>query len=301
MDIHEIKKIENLELLARQVVEGYMIGLHKSPFHGYSVEFAEHRLYNPGDPLRHIDWRVYGRTDRMFVKKYDEETNLRAALVMDCSSSMLFPLEAGKWNKLQYACLCGAAILYLLRRQLDAAALALFDETLFHLTPCRSTNSHYQQILSSLEELLSRNQTSRRTRAADALHQMAERMPRRSLIILFSDFLADAPSLEESMTALRHLKFQKHEVIVFHITDTKREVNFEFDRKPYEFIDLESGARTRLLPHEVQASYQEKMKERQAEIAARCHQYQIDFVPVDLEESPRAVLAAFLSRRNKMV
>lgn len=300
MDIHQIKKIENLELLARQVVEGYMIGLHKSPFHGYSVEFAEHRLYNPGDPLRHIDWRVYGRTDKWFVKKFEEETNLRAALVLDCSSSMLFPPDA-EINKLRYACLCAAAILYLLRRQLDASALALFDETLFHLTPCRSTYSHYQQILHTLEETLDSQARGRPTRAAEALHQIAERMPRRSLIILFSDFLEDDDSLEASLLALQHLKFQKHEVIVFHMTDVQREIHLEYERKPYEFIDLETGIKTRLLPHELRQQYREHMESRQKMIAEKCHQYRIDFVPIDLRESPREVLAAFLSRRNKMV
>ncbi len=300
MDIHQIKKIENLELLARQVVEGYMIGLHKSPFHGYSVEFAEHRLYNPGDPPRHIDWRVYGRTDKWFVKKYEEETNLRAALVLDCSSSMLFPKE-GQINKLQFSCLCAAAILYLLRRQLDAAALALFHEDLFHLTPCRSTFSHYQQILHKLEETLSLEETGKPTRAAHALHQMAERMPRRSLIILFSDFLDVEESLEASMLALRHLKFQKHEVIVFHITDAQKEIHLDYERKPYEFIDLETGEKIRLLPHEIRGQYKEHMESRRRQIAEKCHQYHIDFVPVDLRESPRELLAAFLSRRNKMV
>ena len=221
--------IEQLELIARQTVEGFIIGLHKSPFHGFSVEFAEHRLYNPGDALRHVDWKVYGRTDKLFIKRFEEETNLRCCLVIDTSSSMHFPQDERKLNKLQFACLSAASLLQLLKRQLDAAALALFDENLHYFSQCRSAHSHYRLLTSELDRTLKYAAPNNQTNAAAALHSIAEQMHKRSLIVIFSDMIDDADNIEELFSAMQHLRYNKHEVILFHITEGKQELAFHFE------------------------------------------------------------------------
>jgi len=292
--------IENLELIARQVVEGFIIGLHKSPFHGFSVEFAEHRLYNPGDPLRHIDWRVYGRTDKLFVKRFEEETNLRCCIVVDTSSSMQFPEDDVKLNKLQYSCVCAAALLQLLKRQLDAASLVLFDEQVNYVSACRSANSHYRMLTNELSRTLKYRSANKNTNAAKALHQVAEQMHKRSLIVVFSDMMDDADNIDDVFSAMQHLRYNKHEVIMFHIMDGAQEIAFEFENRPYEFVDMESGERIKLQPQQIKEQYTTQMKAFQQLIADKCHQYQIDRVPVDLSAPPEQVLYSFLLKRNKM-
>ncbi len=292
---------DNLELIARQVVEGFIIGLHKSPFHGFSVEFAEHRIYNQGDPLRHIDWRVYGRTEKLFIKRFEEETNLRCALVLDTSSSMHFPQEKDKLSKLQFGALASACIIQLLKRQLDAAALAFFADTLYYLSDCRSAHSHYRLLTHELEKVMDAVPQNQHTNAAKALHRIADQMHKRSLIVVFSDMMDDAEHIDELFSALQHLKYNKHEVILFHITDGNLEQEFNFENRPYEFVDLESNERIRLQPQQIKAEYVQQMKEFQALIETKCHQYQIDRVAVDLSQPVEQVLYSFLLKRNKML
>lgn len=292
---------DNLELIAKQVVEGFIIGLHKSPFHGFSVEFAEHRIYNPGDALRHIDWKVYGRTDKLFIKRFEEETNLRCCLVVDTSSSMFFPEDDKKPNKLQFSCVAAASLLQLLKRQLDASALALFDESLYSISDCRSANSHYRQLTNTLQKTLNYSPQNKRTNAAKALHEIAERMHKRSLIVIFSDMMDDVDDIEELFAALQHLRYNKHEVILFHVMDGAKEMEFEFENRPYEFVDLESGDRIKLQPQQIKEQYISRMKEFQHDIENRCHQYQIDRVPVDLSQPVDQVLYSFLLKRNKLL
>ncbi|MCB0697351.1 MAG: DUF58 domain-containing protein [Chitinophagaceae bacterium] len=297
----ERSQLDNLELLAKQVVEGFIIGLHKSPFHGFSVEFAEHRLYNNGDPLRHIDWRVYGRTDKMFIKRYEEETNLRCCLAIDTSSSMLFPQDKNKVNKLQFSCVAAASLLHLLKRQLDAAGLALFDDKLRYMSPVRSAQSHHRLLMHQLEETLKNENINNATNAANALHTIAEQMHKRSLIIIFSDMMDDPDHIEDMFLALQHLKFNKHEVILFHTLDGEKEVEFDFDNRPFEFVDMETGDKVRLQPQQVKDEYLVRMHEFRAMVENRCHQYKIDYVPVDLSEPVEQVLYAFLLKRNKLL
>lgn len=292
---------DNLELLAKQVVEGFIIGLHKSPFHGFSVEFAEHRLYNQGDPLRHIDWRVYGRTDKMFVKRFEEETNLRCCLVLDTSSSMYFPQDSKKPNKMQFSCVGAAALLQLLKRQLDAAALAMFDEQIYYMSDCRSANSHYRLLTNELQKTLSYKPQEKGTNAAAALHQVAEQMHKRSLIVVFSDMMDDSENIDSLFSALQHLRYNKHEVVLFHVTDGEQELAFEFENRPYEFVDLESGERVKLQPTQIKDEYISRMKNYQQMIESRCHQYQIDRVAVDLSQPVEQVLYGFLLKRNKLL
>lgn len=292
---------EHLELIARQVVEGFILGLHKSPFHGFSVEFAEHRLYNQGDPLRHIDWRVYGRTDKLFVKRFEEETNLRCCLVLDTSSSMQYPRDTQKVNKLQFSCVAAASLLQLMKRQLDASALALFDESVYYMSDCRSSHSHNRMLMNELQRTLNLSTDNKVTNAAAALHLVAEQMHKRSLVVIFSDMMDDAERIDDLFAALQHLRYNKHEVILFHVADGAQEVAFEFENRPYEFVDMESGERVKLQPQQVKEQYIEKMRQFRAEIEHRCHQYHIDRVAVDLSKPVDEVLHAFLIKRNKLM
>ena len=292
---------DNLELLARQVVEGFILGLHKSPFHGFSVEFAEHRLYNQGDPMRHIDWRVYGRTDKLFVKRFEEETNLRCCIVVDTSSSMLFPKDGKKTNKVQFSCIAAASLLQLMKRQLDASALALFDESVYYFSQTRSSHSHYRMLMNELQRVYDTQAENKVTQAAKALHLVAEQMHKRSLVVIFSDMMDDADNIEDMFAALQHLRYNKHEVILFHVVDGAHELDFDFENRPYEFVDMESGERIKLQPQQIKEQYVAKMRDFQEMIANRCHQYQIDRVPVDLSKPVDEVLHAFLIKRNKLM
>ena len=293
--------IDNLELIARQVVEGFIIGLHKSPFHGFSVEFAEHRLYNPGDPLRHIDWRVYGRTDKLFIKRFEEETNLRCCVVLDTSSSMQYPDDAKKLNKQQFSCVAAASLFQLLKRQLDASSLVLFDEKVNYFSECRSTHSHYRMLTNELQKTIDHKSEHKKTSAAAALHLVAEQMHKRSLVVIFSDMMDDTEHIEDLFSALQHLRYNKHEVILFHVMDGAHELQFEFENRPYEFVDMESGDRIKLQPQQIKEQYISRIKDFQQMIENRCHQYQVDRVAVDLSKPVDEVLHAFLIKRNKLM
>lgn len=292
---------EHLELLAQQVVEGFIIGLHKSPFHGFSVEFAEHRLYNPGDAIRHIDWRVYGRSDKLFVKKYEEETNLRCTIVLDTSSSMLYPDEKGKMNKLQYCSLAAASLMQLLKRQLDAASLILFDEQIYFQSDCRSASNHYRMLTLKLAETWKEQAQGKKSGIAQVLHQVAEQVHRRSLVVVISDMIDDSESMEAFMESLQHLRYNKHEVILFHLMDRPKERDFEFENRPYEFLDMESGEKVRLQPGTIKQNYINQVNRFNSAIENHCYQYKVTRVEVDLTAPVSQVLHAFLLKRNKML
>ncbi len=292
---------DNLELIARQVVEGFIIGLHKSPFHGFSVEFAEHRLYNPGDPLRYIDWRVFGRTDKLFIKRFEEETNLRCCLVIDTSSSMQFPQDEKKVNKLQFSCIAAASLIQLLKRQLDAVSLVLFDDKVNYFSQCRSAHSHYRQLTTELQNTLSYRSSDKKTNTTAALHLIAEQMHRRSLVVIFSDMIDEADDVDALFSALQHLRYNKHEVILFHVMDGSQELDFEFENRPYEFVDMESGDRIKLQPQQIKEQYVTRMRDFQQVIEDKCHHYQIDRIKVDLSQPVDEVLHAFLVKRNKLM
>lgn len=292
--------LENIEFLASQVVEGFIIGLHKSPFHGFSVEFAEHRLYNSGDNLKHIDWKVYGRVDKLFIKKYEEETNLRCQMVIDTSSSMLFPEDTGKPNKLQFSCLAAASIIKILKKQLDAVGLSLFDSSLSLHTPCKSTTVHHKMLMTELEKQLQNKASNQSTNAANVLHQIADTIHKRSLIIIFSDMLDRISDANELFDALQHLKYNKHEVILFHVQDGTYEVDFAFENRPYEFIDLESGERLRMNSLQMKNDYVEKMKNYRSDLLLKCGQFGIDVVNANTNDGYEKILTSYLIKRNKM-
>ena len=302
-----IQPFSHLELLARQVVEGFITGLHKSPFHGFSVEFAEHRIYNNGESTKHIDWKLYGRSDKLFVKRYEEETNLRCQLVIDHSSSMYFPMdEKGRSlekNKINFAVHCAAALTELLRSQRDAVGLSVFAEEVETHTPARSSNVHHKLIYHELEQLLQplTPETQRKTFATEALHQIAESIPRRSLVMLFSDMFDNGEDTEALFSALQHLRHNKHEVILFHITDKQKELEFLFDNRPHTFIDLETGEELKVQPAEVRNNYLSAITKFRKELELRCGQYRIDFVEADINLGFDQVLLPYLMKRQRMV
>jgi uncharacterized protein (DUF58 family) len=301
-DHFDVRQIENLELLAKQVVEGFIIGLHKSPFHGFSVEFAEHRLYNPGESTKDIDWKVYARSDKMFTKKFEEETNLRCQIIIDSSSSMYFPEQrsGNQLNKLQFSALAAACIMNLLKKQRDAFGLSVFDSDVRVHTKCRSATSHYRLLLTYLDTLIQDTTQRKTTATAKALHQLADNINRRSLVIIFSDMFGNSDDQEDMFSALQHLKYAKHEVILFHVTDKKHELEFEFENRPYLFIDMESGEEIKLQHNQVKDLYKEKIEKYKNELKLRCLQYKIDFVEADINEGFNTVLQNYLVKRAKM-
>lgn len=295
----------NLEILARQVVEGFIIGLHKSPFHGFSVEFAEHRLYNPGEPTKNIDWKVFARTDRLYTKRFEEETNLRCQLVMDCSSSMNFPYQkqpdlAHPGNKFVFSAQACAALMLLLRKQRDAFGLTLFEESIITHTAIKSSTPHYKQLLQHLEQQFRENAISRKTNAASTLHELAEKLHRRSLVIIFSDMFEKMDDEHELFQALRHIKHNKHEVILFHTIDKSLEVDFAYQDRPYEFIDIETGESVKVQAGQVKAIYQEQIKKYIHHLKSKCLQYKIDFIEADIHKGYRQILLPYLVKRSKM-
>ena len=291
----------NLELLAKQVVEGFITGLHKSPFHGFSVEFAEHRLYNPGESTRHIDWKLYGRSDKLFTKKYEEETNLRCQLVIDCSSSMFFPKD-GETNKFEYSVYAAASLIELLRKQRDAVGISLFSESLDVHTEAKSSPAHHRYLYHELERYLVNYEPEkkRKTNPESCLHTLAELCPKRSLIILFTDLLEDPKRIHKLMDALQHLRHNKHEVIIFHVTTQHYELDFNLEHRPHELIDMETGERLTINPTELKDSYLKASKDFFQEVKLRCTNQRIDFVQAPIESGIQLTLQEYLIKRQKL-
>ncbi len=304
---HErLQQFGGLEFTAKQVVEGFIVGLHKSPFHGFSVEFAEHRLYNAGESIKHIDWKLYGRTDKLFIKRYEEETNLRCQLILDVSSSMFFPvmdkITLDNPNKITFSVHAAAALIYLFKKQRDAFGLSFFsDHTELH-TPCKSSSVHQKYLYSELEKLLKPLPVNayKKTSAATALHEIAEKIHKRSLVIVFSDMLENNSSPEELFSALQHLKHNKHEVLLFHVVDKKKEIDFEFENRPYKFIDLEQGDELKITPNEVKEMYIKKIQEYKNQLKLKCGQYQIEFIEADIKQGFEQILLPYLLKREKL-
>ncbi|MFN3343411.1 MAG: DUF58 domain-containing protein [Flavobacteriales bacterium] len=305
IDKHSTERFGNLDFLAKQVVEGFITGLHKSPFHGFSVEFAEHRLYNTGESTRHIDWKLFARSDKLFVKRYEEETNLRCQIVIDTSSSMLFPeqTEKGQYNKIGFSIHAAAALIELLRRQRDAFGLSLFAEDIELHTPARSSYTHQKFLFNELEKKLKSFSptTAHTTRAASSLHRIADAIHRRSLVFVFSDMFDTSEQSEELFSALQHLRHNKHEVILFHVTDKTLELDFKFENRPYTFIDMESGESIKLNPSAVREHYLEAVNRLKKNLILKCAQYRIDLVEADIRDGFDKVLLEYLIKRSKMV
>lgn len=300
-----IREISKLELLANQVVEGFIVGLHQSPFHGFSVEFAEHRIYNQGESTRNIDWKVYARTDRMYSKRFEEETNLRCHLVIDSSSSMQFPISSlqnanDTQNKFIFSALGAASLMNIFKRQRDAFGLSLFNDTLKTHTQAKSSTAHYRLLLSYLEKELEHPGELKPTHAATVLHEIADRIHKRSMVIIFSDMMEDPTRLDEIFAALQHLKHNKHEVILFHTVHHKKEIEFQYENRPHLFIDLETGEKIRLLPKEIEKEYKIQMNKVRDQIRMNCLQFKIDLIEADITQGYKPILQAYLAKRNRM-
>lgn len=300
-----ISRYKSLDFFARQVVEGFITGRHKSPFHGFSVEFSDYRQYNTGESTKNIDWHLYGRTDRLYVKQFEEETNLRCQLLIDQSGSMLFPIEChgdiDHPNKLTFSVYAAAVLIELLHRQRDAFGLSLFSGQIDQHTPCRSSSVHQQYLLGLLDGLLQpvNKESHRVTSLAETIHLTAEQLHKRSLVVLFTDAFVRPEEQEALFDALRHLRHNKHEVIIFHTYDFAHEVNLDYDSRPHLFVDLESGRQLKLQPEEVADAYRRQMTELFDTLRQRAMQYHIDYVPVDIARGFHQVLLPFLLKRSK--
>jgi uncharacterized protein (DUF58 family) len=303
MEINRLKlgQFGNIELLAKQVVEGFITGLHKSPFHGFSVEFAEHRIYNKGESTRHIDWKLFGRTEKLFTKKYEEETNLRCQLIIDDSSSMYFPKDDGI-SKFEFSVYAAASLIELLKKQRDAVGLSLISDKIDLHTQAKSSIAHHRFLYSELEKrMISYDPAQMKTtNIIQSLHDIAELAHRRSLIIVFSDLLDDPNKVDELFRALEHMRHNKHEVILFHVVDSKKEIDFELGNRPFNLVDMETGERMKIRPAEVKESYTKAINAYFEELKMRSITNRIDFMPADINEGYNQILLQYLLKRQKM-
>jgi len=309
MKIEEQKELvsgfKHLELLANQVVEGFISGMHKSPFHGFSAEFAEHKIYNSGESTKHIDWKLYAKTDRLYSKKYEEETNLRCHLIIDNSSSMHYPKlqrdEPFYHNKIGFSVLASAVLMNLLKKQRDAVGLSIYSDIYEYYAPEKGSDRHHRMILNKLENLLEKPNETKSTDTVTFLHQIAEKIHRRSMIVLFTDMFhpdASGGKNEALFNALQHLKHNKHKVVVFHVIDKKTEINFNFDNAPRKFIDLETGEQINIFADTIKEAYEDKVNDYFKTLAMTCAQNKIRYVPVAVEDSFETILTTYLVEKQ---
>ena len=299
--IEKISSFQHLELLANQVVEGFISGMHKSPFHGFSAEFAEHKVYNPGESTKHIDWKLFAKTDRLYTKRYEEETNLRCHLIIDNSSSMHYPkLKDNQLfyeNKIGFSVLATAVLMNLLKKQRDAVGLSVYSDEYEFYAPEKGSDRHHRMILNKLESLLEFQKQTKTTDTVAFLHQIAEKIHRRSMIVLFTDMFQSGNE-EALFTALQHLKHNKHKVVLFHVIDQKTELNFDFDTTPRKFIDLESGDEITIFADSVKEAYESQVSIYFKKVALTCAQNKIKYVPVSAGADFERILTTYLVEKQ---
>lgn len=304
MKVSEVKssEIRNIDLLAKQVVEGFITGLHKSPFHGFSVEFSEHKLYNKGESTRHIDWKLFAKTEKLYTKKYEEETNLRCHIIIDNSASMHYPViekqSRSHLNKVGFSAIAAASLMEILKRQRDAVGLSIYSDSYEYYAPEKGSERHRNMLLHQLESLFSTSSSSKTTETYQYLHEIAEKIHRRSLIFLFTDMFQTNKEHKELFEALRHLKYNKHEVVLFHTYDSKTEFEFNFDNKPKKFIDLETGQEINVFAENIKEKYEALSQQFFKDLKDNCLQYKIDYVPVDIHKGYNEILTAYLLQRK---
>jgi len=300
-DVFQVEQFDNLEWVSKQVVEGFITGQHKSPYHGFSVEFAEHRLYNQGESTRYVDWKLFARTEKLFVKRFDEETNLRCMLVIDTSSSMLFPFnEKGKVNKLNFSVYSAAALIHLMRRQRDAVGITLFSNQVELQTAIKLSDSHSKMLYTELNRCLNRDKQhfNLTTDASSTLHQVAENIHKRSLVVIFSDMFTT--DMDQLFRAIEHLRYNKHEVVIFHVTDKQHESELGYQNRPTRFVDMETGESIKLNPNEIRDTYHKSMANFNETLRLKCGQYKIDLIEADVALPFSEVLIPFLVKRKNM-
>jgi uncharacterized protein (DUF58 family) len=304
MKIEEQKELisgfKHLELMANQVVEGFISGMHKSPFHGFSAEFAEHKVYNSGESTKHIDWKLFAKTDRLFTKRFEEETNLRCHIIIDNSSSMHFPLVENQLfykSKIGFSVLAAAVLMNLLKKQRDAFGLSIFSETYEFYAPEKGSDRHHRMLLNQLEQLLELPQKVKSTNTTPFLHEIAEKVQRRSMIILFTDMF-QTENDEELFNALQHLKHNKHKVILFHVIDHKKELTFDFDDTPRRFVDVETGETVAIFAQNVQEAYEKKASEYFKKLSLVCAQNKIKYVEVNTGDNFEKIMTTYLTEKQ---
>lgn len=304
-EVNKTSGFKNLELLAKQVVEGFIAGMHKSPFHGFSAEFAEHKIYNRGESTRHIDWKLFAKTDKLFTKRYDEETNLRCHLIVDNSSSMHYPelkeFSIDSLNKIGFSALAVASIMHILKKQRDAVGLSIYSDKYDYYAPEKGSERHHRMLLDQLSNMVASREIQKKTNTYEYLHQIAEKIHRRSLIFLFTDMFQADINETKLFDALRHLKYNKHEVILFHVMDKEKEFNFNFDNAPKRFIDVETGEHIDLYAENIKENYEKAVANYFNDIKLKCGQYQIKYVEVDINESFNKILTTYMLERQKFV
>jgi len=303
--VNKTSGFKNLELLAKQVVEGFIAGMHKSPFHGFSAEFAEHKIYNQGESTRHIDWKLFAKTDKLFTKRYDEETNLRCHLIIDNSSSMHYPevneLSINSLNKIGFSALAAASLMHILKKQRDAVGLSIYSNTYDYYAPEKGSDRHHRMLLEQLNNMLVSKPIQKTTNTYEYLHQIAENIHRRSMIFLFTDMFQPDVDNNKLFDALRHLKYNKHDVILFHVFDKEKELNFDFDNKPKRFIDVETGDFINLYAENIKENYEKAVSDFFNDIKLKCGQYQIKYVEANINESFNRILTTYMVERQKFV
>ena len=304
-NIEQIKIASNIEFFARQVVEGFITGKHKSPYHGFSVEFAEHKLYNNGESTRHIDWKLFARSDKLFVKRFEEETNLRCQIVIDTSSSMFYPnfdnISLENPNKIVFSVYASSVLMQLFKKQRDAVGLSTYSAEIENHIIAKTSSRHHQLIYNEFEKILSIDAklSERKSATISSLHEIAERINQRSLVILFTDLISDN-NLEDIFDAFRHLKHKKNEVILFHLSDVSKEQKLEFENKPYNFIDVESGENIKINPSHYKENYVEKVDSYLNKMRLKCLQYKIDLIEVDINKGYDQIITSYLLKRQKI-
>ncbi|AWA28937.1 DUF58 domain-containing protein [Flavobacterium magnum] len=299
--LEKISSFQHLELLANQVVEGFISGMHKSPFHGFSAEFAEHKVYNSGESTKHIDWKLFAKTDRLYTKRFEEETNLRCHLIIDNSSSMHYPiLKSGQpfyESKIGFAVLASAVLMNLLKKQRDAVGLSIYSDKYEYYAPEKGSERHHRMLLNKLEQLLETKKDAKNTDTTTYLHQIAEKMHRRSMIVIFTDMFQSGNE-EALFNALQHLKHDKHKVVLFHVIDNKTELNFEYDNAPRKFIDMETGEDVNIFADNIKEQYEKQVEAYFKKVAETCVQNKIKYVPVSVGESFEKILTTYLVEKQ---
>lgn len=304
-ELNKTGGFKNLELLAKQVIEGFIAGMHKSPFHGFSAEFAEHKIYNQGESTRHIDWKLFAKTDKLYTKRYDDETNLRCHIIIDNSSSMHYPkmdsFSIGSLNKIGFSALASASLMHILKKQRDAVGLSIYSDDYDYYAPEKGSERHRQMLLNHLSDAVVSKPLNKETETYKYLHEIAEKIHRRSMIFLFTDMFQTSEDAEKLFEALRHLKYNKHEVILFHVFDKEKELTFNFDNKPKRFVDVETGEYINLYADTIKDNYKKAVSDYFEALRLKCAQYKIKYVEADINKNFNNILTTYMIERQKFV
>jgi uncharacterized protein (DUF58 family) len=299
IDYKKAREFGNLELLAKQVVEGFITGLHQSPFHGFSVEFAEHRLYNTGESVKHLDWKLLARTEKMFIKRYEEETNLRCNILIDGSSSMLYPLNQ-EYNKLSFSIDAAAALIFLMRRQRDAFGLSVFSDKMDFYSPAKSSLTHQRFIFSNLEKIIDEKYKEAAKKSSDItamINRLAMTINKRSLVFIFSDFMA-LSNFDEFANAVKHLRHHLHEVVIFDVNHNQLENELGLKNKYYNVVDMETGEKMKLHPSQIQQQFKDRREAFRNKLKSMLIGQKIELISANIEDGFNDILLQYLIKRK---